>query len=89
MFYQGQAVGAVFGDTQGPPGGDARELGEASVKTAQLLGIASSGTAGGVDSGVTYVVFSGAQWVLTGSNGTLSDSAQALVAKALGTLAGS
>jgi len=82
VFYGGKAIGAVFGDTQGPPGGDARELGEASV-----LGIPSSGTTGGVDSGVTYVVFSGPAWVLTGTNSTLNANAQALVAKALTTLA--
>jgi chitodextrinase len=87
VFYNGKAIGAVFGDTQGPPGGDARELGEASVRTADLLGIPSSGTTGGVDSGVTYVVFSGAPWVLSGSNATLSDQAQALVPKALAALA--
>ncbi len=87
VFYNGKVIGAVFGDTQGPPGGDARELGEASVRTAELLGIDGSGTSGGVDSGVTYVVFSGSQWVLTGTNGTLGDNAQALVAKALDTLA--
>ena len=88
VFYNGKVIGAVFGDTQGPPGGDARELGEASVMTADLLGIPSSGTTGGVDTGVTYVVFSGSQWVLTGTNSTLSDNAQALVTKALTTLAG-
>jgi len=86
IFYNGRCVGAVFGDTQGPPGGDARELGEASVKSAQLLGIPSSGTTGGVDNGVTVVVFSGAQWVVRGTNSTLNDNAQALVQKALNTL---
>lgn len=87
VFYNGRVIGAVFGDTQGPPGGDARELGEASVETANLLGIPDSGTTGGVDNGVTYVVFSGSQWVLTGTNSTLEATAQGLVTKALGTLA--
>ena len=86
IFYNGQCIGAVFGDTQGPPGGDARELGEASVKSAQLLGIPSSGTTGGVDNGVTVVVFSGSHWVVHGTNSTLNANAQALVEKALSTL---
>ena len=86
IFFQHQCIGAVFGDTQGPPGGDARELGEASVKSAQLLGIPSSGTTGGVDDGVTVVVFSGPEWVVHGTNNTLNAHAQALVPKALNTL---
>ena len=86
IFYSGQCIGAVFGDTQGPPGGDARELGEASVKSAELLGIPSSGTTGGVDNGVTVVVFSGSQWVVHGTNSTLNANAQALIQKALNTL---
>ena len=87
IFYDGQCIGAVFGDTQGPSsGGDARELGEASVKSAQLLGIPSSGTTGGVDNGVTVVVFSGSHWVVHGTNSTLNANAQALVEKALNTL---
>jgi glycosyl hydrolase group 75 (putative chitosanase) len=75
IFYQNQCIGAVFGDTQGPPGGDPRELGEASVQSAQLLGIPSSGTTGGVDTGVTVVVTSGSDWVVSGTNDTLSDNA--------------
>jgi hypothetical protein len=87
IFYDGQCIGAVFGDTQGPSsGGDARELGEASVKSAQLLGIPSSGKDGGVDDGVTVVVFAGPDWVVHGTNDTLNDNAQALVEKALSTL---
>jgi hypothetical protein len=86
IFYNGKCIGAVFGDTQGPPGGDSRELGEASVESAVLLGIPSSGTTGGVDTGVTYVVFSGSAWVVHGTNSTLKDNAQALVQKALNTI---
>ena len=86
IFYNGKCIGAVFGDTQGPPGGDSRELGEASVESATLLGIPNSGTTGGVDSGVTVVIFSGSQWVVHGTNSTLKDNAQALVQKALNTL---
>ena len=86
IFFQERCIGAVFGDTQGPPGGDPKELGEASIKSAQLLGIPSSGTTGGVDNGVTVVMFSGSQWVVHGTNSTLNANAQALVRKALNTL---
>ena len=65
---------------------DSRELGEASVKTAELLGINKSGTEGGVDSGVTVVIFSGSSWVVKGTNDNLSSKAQALVKKALNLL---
>jgi len=86
IFYNDRCIGAVFGDTQGPPGGDPRELGEASVKSAQLLGIPDSGITGGVNDGVTVVVFSGPEWVVHGTNDTLNANAQALVEKALNTL---
>ena len=59
---------------------------EASVESAVLLGIPSSGTTGGVDNGVTYVIFSGSQWVVHGTNSTLKDNAQAMIQKALNTL---
>ena len=56
IFYNGKVIGAVFGDTQGTDNtstssNDARELGEASVEAASLLGIPSSGTTGGVGGG--------------------------------------
>jgi hypothetical protein len=86
IFYQGKCIGAVFGDTQGPPGGDPKELGEASVRSAQRLGIPDSGITGGVNDGVTVVVFSGPEWVVHGTNSTLDANAQALVQKALNTL---
>ena len=91
IFYNGKVIGAVFGDTQGTDvtstsNNDSRELGEASVESAALLGIPSSGTTGGVDSGVTVVIFSGSQWVVHGTNATLNSNAQALVQKALNTL---
>ena len=81
----------MFGDTQGDSvtptsDNDSRELGEASVETASLLGIPSSGTTGGVDNGVTVVIFSGAQWVVHGTNSTLNANAQALVQQALNKL---
>jgi len=86
IFYNRRCIGAVFGDTQGDADGGPRELGEASVKSAQLLGIPSSGTSGGVDNGVTVVVFAGSHWVVHGTNSTLNANAQALVEKALSTL---
>jgi hypothetical protein len=103
IFYNGSCIGAVFGDTQGTDttstsSNDSRELGEASVESAFLLGIPDSGTTGGVDNGVTVVIFSGPQWVLVGTNkgtgpvgsatGNLNGNAQALVQKALNTLGG-
>jgi hypothetical protein len=91
IFYNGNCIGAVFGDTQGDSvtptsDNDSRELGEASVKAASLLGIPSSGTTGGVNNGVTVVIFSGSSWVVKGTNSTLNTNAQALVQKALNTL---
>lgn len=101
VFYNGKVIGAVFGDTQGTDStptsdNDSRELGEASVEAAVLLGIPSSGTTGGVDDGVTVVIFSGPDWVVQGTNqgtgpvgsatGSLNGNAQALVQKALNTL---
>ena len=91
IFYNGKCIGAVFGDTQGTDttstsSNDSRELGEASVESASLLGIPDSGTTGGVDSGVTVVIFSGSQWVVQGTNATLKDNAQAMIQKALNTL---
>ena len=51
MFYNGKVIGSIFGDTQTANNqttsdNDSRELGEASVKSASLLGIPSSGTTG-------------------------------------------
>jgi hypothetical protein len=91
IFYNGKCIGAVFGDTQGDSvtptsDNDSRELGEASVESAILLGIPSSGTTGGVDNGVTVVIFSGSQWVINGTNSTLNSNAQAKVQQALNLL---
>jgi len=101
IFYETKVIGAVFGDTQTANNqttsdNDARELGEASVEAASLLGIPSSGTTGGVDSGVTVVIFSGPSWVVKGTNegtgavgsatASLNVNAQALVQKALNQL---
>jgi hypothetical protein len=92
IFYNGKCIGAVFGDTQGDSvtptsDNDSRELGEASVHAATELGIPDSGTTGGVDNGVTVVIFSGSSWVIKGSDSTtLNTNAQAVVQKALNTL---
>ena len=94
MFYNGHVIGSIFGDTQtannqSTSDNDSRELGEASVKAAQLLGIPSSGTTGGVDNGVTVVMFSGSNWVVNGTNSNLNDNAQGMVQNALDTLGSS
>jgi Fungal chitosanase of glycosyl hydrolase group 75/Carbohydrate binding module (family 35) len=94
MFYKGKVIGSIFGDTQTAndqttSDNDSRELGEASVKAAQLLGIPSSGTSGGVDNGVTVVIFSGSSWVVNGTNANLNTNAQALVQTALDSLGAS
>ncbi|WP_329173074.1 glycoside hydrolase family 75 protein [Streptomyces sp. NBC_01477] len=94
MFYNGNVIGSIFGDTQTAndqttSDNDSRELGEASVKAAQLLGIPSSGTTGGVDNGVTVVMFSGSSWVVNGTNANLNDNTQALVQTALDSLGAS
>jgi hypothetical protein len=94
MFYKSKVIGAIFGDTQTgndqtTSSNDSRELGEASVKAASLLSIPSSGTTGGVDNGVTVVIFSGSSWVVNGTNANLNTNTQALVTKALDSLGAS
>ncbi|HEY4021198.1 MAG TPA: glycoside hydrolase family 75 protein [Pseudonocardiaceae bacterium] len=91
MFYKGKVIGSIFGDTQTGNSqttsqNDSRELGEASVKAAALLGIPSSGTTGGVNNGVTVVIFSGSSWVVNGTNANLNATAQGMVTNALNTL---
>lgn len=91
MFYKSKVIGAIFGDTQTGNNqttsqNDSRELGEGSVKAASLLGIPDSGTTGGVDNGVTVVIFSGPSWIVNGTNANLNTNAQALVTKALNSL---
>lgn len=56
VIYQGKVTYAVFGDTDSP-----NKAGEASYATAQSLGIDPDPRSGGVDSGVTYIVFSNAK----------------------------
>lgn len=54
MVYSGRIVYGIVGDA-GPRG----VIGEASARAAELLGINASPISGGVESGVTYVVFPG------------------------------
>jgi Fungal chitosanase of glycosyl hydrolase group 75 len=91
MFYKSKVIGAIFGDTQTgndqtTSDNDSRELGEASVKAASLLGIPDSGTTGGVDNGVTVVIFSGSSWVVNGTNANLNTTTQSMVTQALNSL---
>jgi hypothetical protein len=61
VVYNGQIEFAVFGDQIGAqPGQKGEPIGEASVRTANGLGIPSSPASGGVGGGVTYIVFVGA-----------------------------
>jgi hypothetical protein len=55
IIYNNKVVYAVFAD-EGP----SNIIGEASYATAKALGIDSNPETGGVDSGVTYIVFPGA-----------------------------
>jgi hypothetical protein len=60
VIYNDKIAYGILGDV-GPTG----ILGEASYAMAQKLGINPSPTSGGVDSGVTYVAFTGAAAVVT------------------------
>lgn len=55
VLYKGQLAYGIFGD-EGPD----NIIGEASVAMANLLGIDSNPATGGVDTGVTYIAFTGA-----------------------------
>lgn len=60
VLYNGRLVYAVFGD-EGP----SNIIGEGSYALAQALGIDPDPATGGVDSGVTFIVFTGASAVLS------------------------
>jgi hypothetical protein len=61
VVYKDQIEVAVFGDQIAlQPGQKGEPIGEASVRTANGLGIPSSPATGGVGGGVTYIVFVGA-----------------------------
>jgi hypothetical protein len=53
VIYNNQVTYAVFGDTDSP-----NKAGEASYATAKSLGIDADPRSGGVDAGVTYIIFS-------------------------------
>jgi hypothetical protein len=60
VIYKDQLEFAVFGDQiAAQPGQSGEPIGEASVRTANGLGIPSSPATGGVGGGVTYIVFVG------------------------------
>ena len=60
MIYKDKLEFAVFGDQIAYQSGDSGEpIGEASVRTANGLGIPPSPATGGVGSGVTYIAFAG------------------------------
>lgn len=60
VIYKNQIEFAVFGDQIARNPGDTNEpIGEASVRTANGLGIPPSPASGGVGSGVTYIAFAG------------------------------
>lgn len=60
VLYNGKLEYAIFGD-QGPKG----VIGEGSFALAEKLGIDSNPSYGGVDSGVTFIVFTGADGEVT------------------------
>ncbi|MEI8258137.1 MAG: glycoside hydrolase family 75 protein [Deltaproteobacteria bacterium] len=60
VIYRGQLVFGVFGD-EGP----STVIGEASNALATALGINGNPSTGGVDSGVTYIIFTGATGAVT------------------------
>jgi hypothetical protein len=60
VIYKGKLAYAIYGDA-GPKG----VVGEGSYALAKALGIPPSPVSGGVDSGVTYVIFTGADGNVT------------------------
>jgi hypothetical protein len=60
VIYNDKVVYGVFGD-EGP----SNIIGEASVAMAKALGIPSNPKSGGVDAGVTYIVFTGSSGVVS------------------------
>jgi hypothetical protein len=78
IIYNGKLTYAVFGDI-GPKG----IIGEASYATAQALGINPDPKTGGVDAGVTYIVFKGTRVATPGSNDSIDTAGQAAAVKFL------
>jgi len=75
VIYQGRVVYAVFAD-EGPSG----IIGEASYATARDLGIDPNPNTGGVDSGVTYIVFKNSVPSPVESNSAITAKGQAAAA---------
>jgi hypothetical protein len=69
---------AVFGDT-----GPKTIVGEASYAAAQALGIDPDPKTGGVDSGVTYIVFTGTKVANPNSNESIDSAGRAAAEKFL------
>jgi|GEM_PF-1004149 len=74
--YNGKTVFAIYGDR-----GPTTKIGEASILTAQELGIPASPTGGGVDAGVTYTVFPGSGTGQPLSNAEIARRGQAALDK--------
>jgi hypothetical protein len=72
IIYNGKLVYAVFAD-EGP----SNIIGEASYATAKALGINADPRNGGVDSGVTYIVFKGSVPNPVEDNNTITAKGQA------------
>jgi len=79
VVYNGKVTFAVLGDV-GPRG----IIGEASYATAKALGIDPNPRSGGVDSGVTYIVFKGTKVADPTSNASIDEAGLAAAEKLLG-----
>jgi len=75
VIYNNKVVYAVFADT-----GPTAIIGEASYATAQALGINPDPSNGGVDSGVTYIVFPGTRPSPVESNTAIQAKGEAAAA---------
>lgn len=78
IIFRGKLTYAVFGDT-----GPKSIIGEASYATAGSLAIDPDPATGGVDSGVTYIVFRGTKVANPHSNASIASAGQAAAAKFL------
>lgn len=78
MIYNGKLVYGVYADA-GPTG----VIGELSYRAAELLGINPSPISGGVDSGVTFIVFTGSNYVQPIEDTTAAETLGKQLAKTL------
>jgi Fungal chitosanase of glycosyl hydrolase group 75 len=79
VIYNNKLVYAVFGDT-----GPTSIIGEASFATAKALGINPDPSNGGVDSGVTYIVFPNTRANPVENNNAITAKGQAAAAAFVG-----